>query len=389
VIRRSIPVLNVPASTVAAMTDVAPTPTGFLDAVGGLPFAPQTALAFRRAQELAWSDPARLHHLGRQSALLSDTARASLAASISAATGVAVTAEQIFFAPSARLAAGWAISGFRSISSVAYSSIETLAVIDACTESGLPARALDVDELGRVQKTSLGDLEQTLVVIQAANVEIGTTQDLQEFAESGAPLLVDASQCVGRIQISPHWSVLLTDARGWGGPAGLVVIVANPVATWAAPIAAPGGWLGSNANVPALVAAATALEVLLPEVSSQADAAFALTSYLKSRVEAEVPDVVFSGDPTNRLPHILNCSVLYVSGEALISDLDRRGFAVASGSACVADSDRASHVLVAIGAFTGGNVRISLPFGCTQATVDDFINALIKAVAALRIEAGR
>jgi hypothetical protein len=45
--------------------------------------------------------------------------------------------------------------------------------------------------------------------------------------------------------------------------------------------------------------------------------------------------------------------------------------------------------LVAIGAFTGGNVRISLPFGCTQATVDGFVDALIESVALLRIEAGR
>ncbi len=388
-IRRSIPVPNVGPSTVAAMTSFAPAPAGFLDAVGGLPLAAQTALAFHRAQELAWSDPARLHHLGRQSALLSDTARASLAASISAATGVLVPAEKVFFAPSARLATDWAISGFHGVTALAHTCIETLAVIDACAESGLSIQALSVDERGHATTSDLEALDNTLLVVQAANVEIGTTQDLQGFADCGRPLLVDASQCLGRINIGPHWSVLMTDARGWGGPAGLVVIAVNPTAFWAAPIAAPGGWLGSSANVPALVAAATALEGLLPDVSTQADEALALTTYLRSRVEAEVPDVVFSGDPDERLPHILNCSVLYVSGEALISELDRRGFALASGSACVADSDRASHVLVAIGAFTGGNVRISLPFGCTQATVDGFIDAFTQAVAMLRIEAGR
>jgi len=314
VIRRSIPVLIGIASTVASMTGFALAPAGFLDAVGGLPFAPQTALAFRRAQELAWSDPARLHHLGKQAALLSDTARAGLAASISTATGITLSAEQVFFAPSTGLAARWAISGFRSITSLAYTCVETLSVIDACTESTLPVRVLKVNELGHVQETDLGNLQSTLVVVQAANVEIGTTQDLQIFGESGCSMLVDASQCLGRIQVSPHWSVLMADARGWGGPAGLVVMAVHPLATWAAPNAAPGGWPGSNADVPALVAAATALEVLLPEVSSQADAAFELTAYLRSRIAADVADVVFSGDPINRLPHILNCSVLYVSG---------------------------------------------------------------------------
>ncbi|CAB4903837.1 unannotated protein [freshwater metagenome] len=388
-IRRSIPAPFVPASTVAAMTGVVPTPAGFLDAVGGLPLTPQTALAFRRAQELAWSDPARLHHLGKQAALFSDTARASLASSITATTGVTLTAEQVFFAPSAQLAAGWAISGFRAITSIAHSAIETLAVIDACTESGLEMRALSVDHLGHLNIASVPGQNHTLLVVQAANVEIGTTQDLRELADCGHPILVDASQCVGRIAVGPHWSVLIADARGWGGPAGLIVIAVNPTAGWAPPIAAPGGWLGSSSNIATLVAAATALEVLLPDFAQEQELALALTAHLRSRVEAAIPDVVFSGDPQNRLPHILNCSVLYVSGEALISDLDRRGFAVASGSACVADSDRASHVLVAIGAFTGGNVRISLPFGCTQETVDRFVDALIESVALLRIEAGR
>jgi len=371
------------------MTGFAPAPAGFMDAVGGLPLAPQTALAFSRAQELAWSDPARLHHLGKQSALLSDTARASLAASITSSTGVSLTVEQVFFASSARLAANWAIAGFRAVSSISHTAIETLSVIDACTDSGLDIQVLSVDHMGRIDLTLTSDVDRSLLVVQAANVEIGTRQDLRGLADQGYSTLVDASQCLGRIEVGPHWSVLMADARGWGGPAGLVVIAVNPSATWAAPLPAPGGWLGSSANVPALVAAATALEVLLPEVVTQAEDAFALTEYLRARLEADVPDVVFSGDPENRLPHILNCSVLYVSGEALISDLDRRGFAVASGSACVADSDRASHVLVAIGAFTGGNVRISLPFGCAQATVDGFIEVFTESVALLRIEAGR
>ena len=80
--------------------------------------------------------------------------------------------------------------------------------------------------------------------------------------------------------------------------------------------------------------------------------------------------------------------MLYVSGEALVSELDRRGFAVASGSACIADSDRASHVLVAIGAFTGGNLRISLPFDCTIDDVDALVDALVLVVGQLRTEAG-
>jgi cysteine desulfurase len=62
---------------------------------------------------------------------------------------------------------------------------------------------------------------------------------------------------------------------------------------------------------------------------------------------------------------------------------------VASGSACVAPERRPSHVLAAMGAYTGGNVRITLPFGCTQETIDGFLDALPPIVQRLREEVGR
>ncbi|MFM7145327.1 MAG: aminotransferase class V-fold PLP-dependent enzyme, partial [Actinomycetales bacterium] len=114
-----------------------------------------------------------------------------------------------------------------------------------------------------------------------------------------------------------------------------------------------------------------------------------LIDLLREQVPARVPDVEVVGDPVNRLPHVLTFSVLYVSGEALVGELDRAGFAVASGSACVAEEHRPSHVLAAMGAYTGGNIRITLPFGCSADTVHGFLAALAGAVGRLRAEVGR
>ena len=58
---------------------------------------------------------------------------------------------------------------------------------------------------------------------------------------------------------------------------------------------------------------------------------------------ATVPDVEVVGDPTDRLPHLVTFSCLYVDGEALLHALDRAGYAVSSGSACTATRcDRAT-----------------------------------------------
>ena len=90
------------------------------------------------------------------------------------------------------------------------------------------------------------------------------------------------------------------------------------------------------------------------------------------------------GDPTERLPHLVTFSCLYVDGEALVTELDRLGFEVASGSACTASSLEPSHVLAAMGALTHGNVRVSVGRETTDEDVDRFLEVLPDAIAATR-----
>jgi cysteine desulfurase len=81
---------------------------------------------------------------------------------------------------------------------------------------------------------------------------------------------------------------------------------------------------------------------------------------------------------------VVTFSCLYVDGETLVTELDRAGFSVSSGSACVADTRQPSHVLAAMGALTHGNVRVSLPRAATAASVSRFLEVLPPIVAAVR-----
>ena len=58
---------------------------------------------------------------------------------------------------------------------------------------------------------------------------------------------------------------------------------------------------------------------------------------VRAAVPELVEDAVVHGDPEHRLAHIVTFSCLYVDGEALVTELDKAGFSVSSGSACVAD----------------------------------------------------
>jgi cysteine desulfurase len=90
----------------------------------------------------------------------------------------------------------------------------------------------------------------------------------------------------------------------------------------------------------------------------------------------------------DRLPHLLTFSCLYVDGEALVTELDRHGFGVASGSACTASTLEPSHVLAAMGVLTHGNVRLSLGRDTTDDDVDRFLAVLPGVLRRLRAEVG-
>jgi cysteine desulfurase len=140
-------------------------------------------------------------------------------------------------------------------------------------------------------------------------------------------------------------------------------------------------------NVPAALAAAAALQAVVAERDDVNARQAALVDRLRAGV-ARIPDTEVVGDPVDRLPHLLTFSFLYVDGEAIVTELDRLGFAVASGSACTASTLEPSHVLAAMGALTHGNVRVSLSRDSGQDDVDRLLAALPDVVARIRHGAG-
>lgn len=378
-------------------------PPGYLDALGGQPVPPIAAAAMAAALESAWADPARLHHLGRRAGLILDASRASLATSLTALgdqSGGPIRPDEVYLASSLAAAAAFAISGTvgtsptqRDQDPILASAIEAGIVLDLVEAH--PHRLLSVDDQGRV---SLGAARQALaagsalICLQLANGEVGTRQPIPQVAglaqAAGTPLLMDASASVGRIWLPAGWSMLIAAGRDWGGPPGVAVLVIRRSTRWIPPPGSERGWLGGFPDIPAAAGAAAALEALLPQWEHESGRSSGLIERIRESV-VQIPDVVCVGDPVDRLPHVVTFSVLYANGEALVSELDRRGFAVASGSACVAEHERPSHVLAAMGAFTGGNIRISLPWGCTEQTVQEFLAALPQAIAAVRQPLGQ
>jgi len=375
------------------------TPGGYLDAASTAPLHPAAREALLTALDDGWGDPSRRYHQARRARLLLDAARESVAARIGARP------DEVSFTGSGTQAVGLGVGGLvrgrdRVGRRVLSSAVEHSSVLHAAQAAvGDEARTVAVDELGRVDlgalRVAVAEPGVVLVALQTANHEVGTRQPVAAAAElcaaHGVPLLVDAAQSAGRDPLPEGWSVLTASSHKWGGPAGVGVLAVRTGVRWRS--TSPEGALEQGrvpgfVDVPAVVAAAAALEAVERERPRESARLAALVDRLRARVPELVPDAVVLGDPRDRLPHLVTFSFLYVDGEALLADLDRAGFAVSSGSSCVADSLQPSHVLAAMGALTHGNLRVSLPAGVAADDVDRFLEVLPDVVARVRATLG-
>lgn len=372
-----------------ALPDPAPRPpTGYLDAVAGQPLLPAARQAWLAAVEQGWSDPARRHHPGRRAGMLLDAARASIAASLG------VRPDEVYLTSSGPTAAAVAVQGLLARGTTGravLSSVESLAVASPAERWAAAVEAVPVDRTGRVDVAALGLALATpadLLCVQAANGEVGTRQPLAEVAAAaraaGVPLLVHAVQVIGRGPVPADWDVLVASGRDWGGPAGVGVLVVRSSVRWTPDENPDRGWVNGFPDIPGAAAAATALEYLSPHVAVEADRQFALTELIRSELPRLAAGIEVAGDPVDRLPHVVTFTCTGVTGETVVDELDRRGFSVASGSACTSDTRMPSQVLAAMGLAADASVRVSLPYGCTEETVAGFLRALPDAIAAAR-----
>lgn len=367
----------------------------YLDAGGHAPVHPVAREAFLAALDDGWADPGRVHAEGRRARLLLDAARETLAEALGARP------EEIHLTPSHTAGLHAAVASAtrarrRTSTHVVTSAVERAAVL-------VPARGVDdsattvpVDRQGRVLLDAWRDALASpagvaLAALQHANGEVGTLQPLEVAYEAarrvGAPLLVDAGASVGHVPVGPAWDLLAADPADWGGVPGVgVLAVRSRVRTSHLAPDDDDPWAPGGVSIPAAVAAAASLRAVLGDRGP--DPRRAMIERLRARVAREVPDVDVLGDATDRLPHVVTFSCLYVDGEALLTELDRRGFAVGSGSACTSSSLEPSHVLAAMGVLTHGNVRIALPRGIDPAAPERFCDALAVAVDQVRRMAG-
>jgi len=347
------------------------------------PAARETLLA---AVDAGWADPRRLHVEGRRARRLLDQGREVLA------DGLGVRPDELSLHALGPQALLVAVDGLRHARRRTGEVLLASAVELEVLLLAEPVHVVPVDGLGRVDPAAYAAALTAggiaAAALQHANAELGTLQPVGPVHElaraAGVPLLVDATATLGRVAPPAAYDVLVGDATSFSGPP--LGLLAVRIGTRFAP---PGpareaehGRALAPPWVPLVLAAAEAWRQVA--VRREADEALArgLTDRLRAAA-AGVPGVVAVGDPDARLPHVVTLVVDDVDGEPLAEELDRRGFAVASGSACSASPLHPSHVLTAVGIVAPGqtrpgNLRVTLPVTAVAPDLGDGVDRLCR-----------
>jgi cysteine desulfurase len=230
-----------------------------------------------------------------------------------------------------------------------------------------------------------------------ANNDVGTIEPIGEIVraawEKQIPVHTDAVQALGKIPVDVRElgvDLLSVSGHKIYGPKGVGALYVKDGANLT-PLLHGGlqekSRRAGTQNVPGIVGFGKACEIARQELKKSN----AIVAYRRDKLEKEillrVPNVHVNGHPKIRLPNTLNTSFSFVDGESLMMELDSRGIAVSTGSACSSESEEPSHVLMAMGRSVqqaNGSIRFSLGRETTVEDVDVTVGAVFEAVSKLR-----
>ncbi|MCK5534240.1 cysteine desulfurase NifS [bacterium] len=374
----------------------------YLDHNATTPTHPEVVKAMLPYYTEIYGNASSFHQFGQQARKAVEEAREKVADFIGADAG------EIFFTSGGTEADNFAIKGIAYANQaqgkhIITSQIEHLAVLNPCKyleKQGFRITYLPVDKHGLINpeevRKAITD-ETILISIMQANNETGTIEPIAEIGkiakEKAIYFHTDAVQSAGKIPVKvKELNVHLVSLSGHKlyGPNGMGALYIAK-GTRIQPLMLGGhhekNKRAGTENVPGIVGLAKAVEIAQITGEEEAVRLTNLRNKLESLIREKIEDVYLNGHPEKRLPNTLNMSFEFIEGESIILNLDMKGIAVSSGSACTSGSLNTSHVLKAMGieaAVAQGSIRFSLGKDNTDEDIDYVSEVLPEIVSRLR-----
>jgi len=379
----------------------------YLDHNATTPVRPEVIDAMLPFMTLRYGNASSVHRFGREAKKALEESRERIAGLIGA------DPEEIYFTGCGTESDNIALSGTllkapSGKNGLVTTAVEHSAILKTAArlESiGIPVAYVGVDSRCRVDMDELKAAaigSTALVSIMHANNETGVLQVIERAAviahDAGALFHTDAVQSAGKIPIDVRRmgiDMLSMSAHKLNALKGVGTLYVRK-GIILAPVTYGGGHerglRPGTENVPGIVGFAKAFELAAAERAETGVRLRAMRDRLEDAVRRDIPDVLFNGMGTERLPGTSNISFAGVDGEALLFAMDNEGIAVSTGSACTSGEVEPSHVLVAMGVspqMAQSSIRFSLGWGTTDNDIDHVASVLPSIVERLRrISAG-
>lgn len=374
----------------------------YLDYNATTPVRPEVLDALLPYYREQFGNPSSVHWAGRQVAGAVEKAREQVAALLNCAP-----AEVVFVAcgtEADNMALKGTVDALREKGNhIITTAVEHPAVLETCKyleKTGCQVTYLPVDSDGQLD---LAELERAitpqtvLISVMWANNETGNIYPIEAIGAiaraRGIRFHSDAVQAIGKLDVDvqkANLDLLALSGHKLGAPKGVGVLYVRR-GTRLTPFM-HGGHQERNRragthNVAGIVGLGKACELALAERAT----AWARVQLLRDRLEqgifALIPQVKLNGHPHERLPNTLNVSFAWIEGESLLLNLDMKGIAASSGSACTSGSLEPSHVLGAMCVevtLAHSSTRFSLGPDTTAEDIDYVLEVLPPIVQRLR-----
>ena len=343
-------------------------------------------------------NPTSRHIFGRSARTAIEHARTQVADACGA------HASQVIFTATGTEANNFAVKGIAANQAglqILYSAIEHPCVsrpAQSLQQLGCKSRQVAVDLHGKLdvaQLESLLEVPTGLVSVMLANNETGVIQDIATIAEitrqAGALMHTDAVQGLGKLPLSfvdLNVHAMTIASHKIHGPQGAAALVLDKRVDIQPLLHGGGqerGLRSGTENVAAIVGFGMACELAMANRQDFAKHTQALRDQFEHGLKL-LNATIFSSQAA-RLPNTSFFAIEDIEGETLVIALDRKGFAVASGSACSSDSTEPSHVLLAMGVapdLARGAVRVSFGTQNTAAQVTSLLDVLKNEILRLK-----
>ncbi len=363
----------------------------YIDHASCAPLRPSSAEAMHAAIDISAADPGRLHEEAQLPRGLIEQAREQVAAF------AGVRPRQVIFTASATEARVTAIrsavhphgAGAR----VVMSAVEHSSVIRTLEQCGAEVVVVPCDSDGVVAAAEYErhvDAATALVVLQHANHEVGTIQEVHALIELcsgyGVPMLVDAAASAEYLA-PPAAPFVSLSSSALGGPPGVGALILGRGQRVTPLFAGAAQERGRRAGLENLVGIVGFGAAVAEVMTTGRDVVAARVGKLRDQFEgglAARDDVQILARSVPRLPHLTSCVVEGIEAEPLLLALDRLGVALHSGSSCSSEMLEPSAVLAAMHAPSQHALCWSFGWSTTSEHVEHALGALHSAIEQLR-----